>query len=375
MSEGSESVNLNTLRILERTEMESLIPDADISLKALQKRSDIALISDDVSTREELIESFMKYLKLNRKQRRFSDYYSEKIFGCNVTDMFLNLSYRYRLESPIPVNETLFVSEPDLYYNKKAFDSGEVNLCFVIGYSGSGKSVLTKEYEGSNIEKVSLDDLVSPKDHYTLEELKKQGDLLYSFFTRSGAKYYISRDERDLFADHSEVFVKFIRFACKYAAYHKDKKYILEGIWTYLFFDDPSRFSRYAVYMKGTSLIKSKFRRMIRESSNTPLESWYRLVDFGVYAADTTFYDINLDKWRRYYEKKPETVLKEEENYFTLLRAGIMAKINSINECFVHGDEKGIRNIMKNAQASKGMDITEKTIVIEECKRAISDLK
>jgi hypothetical protein len=52
-----------------------------------------------------------------------------------------------------------------------------------------------------------------------------------------------------------------------------------------------------------------------------------------------------------------------------------MAKINSINECFVHGDEKGIRNIMKNAQASKGMDITEKTIVIEECKRAISDLK
>lgn len=99
--------------------MESLIPDADINLKALQKRSDIALISDDVSTREELIEAFMKYLKLNRKQRRFSDYYSEKIFGCNVTDMFLNLSYRYRLESPIPVNETLFVSEPDLYYNKK----------------------------------------------------------------------------------------------------------------------------------------------------------------------------------------------------------------------------------------------------------------
>ena len=169
--------------------------------------------------------------------------------------------------------------------------------------------------------------------------------------------------------------MKFIRYTCKYAHSHTEKKFILEGIWTYLFFDDPSRFSKYAVYMKGTSLIKSKLRRMTREANNTPLESWYRLIDFGVYAADTTLYDINLDKWRRYFEKKPETVIKEEENYFTLLRASIMAQINSINDCFVHGDEKGIKTIMKHAKASKSMDITEKTVVIEECKRAVFDLQ
>ena len=355
--------------------MKSLMPDDKITFEELNKNKDIALISDDVSSREELIESLMKYLKLTRKQRRYSDYYSVKLFGCNVSDMFISLSYRFKFESPIPMNETFFISEPDLYYNKKAFDEGDINLCFVIGYSGSGKSVLTREYEGSNIEKVSLDDLVCVKDHYTMDELKSMSEMLYSFFEGPGAKYYISKKERDLFADRSEVFVEFIKYAKKFSSAHKDRKYILEGIWTYLFFDDPSKFDKYAVYMKGTSLIKSKMRRMKRESANTPTESWDRLIEFGIYAGDTTFKDSNVDKWRRHFEKKKETAIKEEENYFTLLKQNIMAQINSINDCFVHGDKEGIESIMKKASSDCKMDITEKAIVVEECKRALVDLE
>ena len=354
--------------------MKALLTDDNLSLEEIKQHKDIALISDDVSSREELIESLMKYLKLNRKQRRYSDYYSVKLFGCNVCDMFISLSYRFKFEPRIPVNETFFISEPDLYYNKKAFDEGNVNLCFVIGYSGSGKSVLTREYEGSDIEKISLDDLVCAKDHYKMEEIRNMSGMLYSFFAGQGAKYYISREERDLFADRSEVFVEFIRFAKKYASAHKDKKYILEGIWTYLFFDDPSKFDKYAVYMKGTSLIKSKLRRMKRESANTPEESWDRLMDFGIYAGDTTFRDSNVDKWRRHFEKKKETVIREEENYFTLLKQSIMAQINSINDLFVKGDAEGIRSISKKASSDRKMDLTEKAIVIEECKRALADL-
>ena len=355
--------------------MKSLMPDDKITFEELNKNKDIALISDDVSSREELIESLMKYLKLTRKQRRYSDYYSVKLFGCNVSDMFISLSYRFKFESPIPMNETFFISEPDLYYNKKAFDEGDINLCFVIGYSGSGKSVLTREYEGSNIEKVSLDDLVCVKDHYTMDELKSMSEMLYSFFEGPGAKYYISKKERDLFADRSEVFVEFIKYAKKFSSAHKDRKYILEGIWTYLFFDDPSKFDKYAVYMKGTSLIKSKMRRMKRESANTPTESLDRLIEFGIYAGDTTFKDSNVDKWRRHFEKKKETVIKQEENYFTLLKQNIMAQINSINDCFVHGDKDGIESIMKKASSDCKMDLTEKAIVVEECKRALVDLE
>ena len=157
-------------------------------LQEILKRTDVAIISDRVSSREELMESLMRYLKLPRPDRRYSDYYSVKLFGCNVANMFLTMSYRFKFESPIPVNETFLISEPDLYYNKKAFDEGKINLCFVIGYSGSGKSVLTKEYVGEGIEKVSLDDIVCVKDHYTLEELKASGELLYSFFSGEGKK-------------------------------------------------------------------------------------------------------------------------------------------------------------------------------------------
>ena len=240
--------------------MRALLTDDKLSLEELMRHKDIALISDDVSSREELIESLMKYLKLNRKQRRYSDYYSVRLFGCNVCDMFISLSYRFKFEPPVPVNETFFISEPDLYYNKKAFDEGSINLCFVIGYSGSGKSVLTREYEGSGIEKISLDDLVCVKDHYTMEDLNMMSEMLYSFFAGPGAKYYISKKERDLFADRSEVFVEFIKYARKFASSHKETKFILEGIWLYLFFDAPSKMDKYAVSMKGTSLIKSKLR-------------------------------------------------------------------------------------------------------------------
>ena len=354
--------------------MNELIPAEDIKLEDLQKRSDIAIISDEVSSREELIECLMKYMMQSRSNRRFSDYYSVKLFGMSVPDMFFTMSYRFKIEPIFPMNETLLISEPDLYYNKKAFDEGTVNLCFVIGYSGSGKSVLTAEYEGENIEKISIDDIVCVKDHFTLDELKKMSDLMYSFFTGEGSKYYISRDERALFADHSEIFVKFIKYAIEYAKSHHEKKFILEGIWTYLFFDDPSKFDKYAVFMKGTSLIKSKLRRIIRESENTPEESINRLIDFGVYAADTTIRDGNMDKWRRHFEKKRKTIIKQEDNKFTHLRANIMNEINDINDRFVHDDADGINAIMSRTESSRTMNITEKTIVIEECKRALADM-
>ena len=354
--------------------MNTLVPEESLNLEELRKRPDIALISDEASSREEVADAILKYLKLSRRDRRFSDYYSVKLFGSNVADMFVTMLYRFKFESPVPINETLFITEPDLYYNKKAFDEGAINLCFVIGYSGSGKSVLTREYEGSSIEKVSLDDLVCAKDHFTLEELKESGDLLYNFFAGPGAEYYVSLEERDLFSDRSAVFVKFINFAMEYAASHKDKKYILEGIWTYMFFDDPSLFDGYAVFMKGTSLIKSRLRRLVREAGNSPSESWDRLLEFGIYAGDSALRDINVDKWRRHFEKLPGTVFKPEDNRFTLLAESIMDQINSINECFVHGDREGIQLIMDRASSDENMDMSAKVIVTEECKKALTDL-
>ena len=52
-----------------------------------------------------------------------------------------------------------------------------------------------------------------------------------------------------------------------------------------------------------------------------------------------------------------------------------MAQMNRINDCFVHGDADGIRSISRKASSDRKMDLTEKTFIIEECKRALSDME
>ena len=42
---------------------------------------------------------------------------------------------------------------------------------------------------------------------------------------------------------------------------------------------------------------------------------------------------------------------------------------------FVHDDAEGIRDIMDQAESNSELDITEQFIVIEECKRALADMK
>jgi adenylylsulfate kinase-like enzyme len=43
------------------------------------------------------------------------------------------------------LDESLLLNEKDIYYNKDKFDSGEINLCFITGLSGSGKSTMSRE--------------------------------------------------------------------------------------------------------------------------------------------------------------------------------------------------------------------------------------
>ncbi len=342
--------------------------DEEIDLVSLIDNPDIALISDEIETRSELNKAFIKYIKLPGRDKRFSDYYSCVLFGCNVPCMFYSMknSLKDEDQSKVESKDTLFVTEPDLYYNKKAFDNGDINLCFVIGYSGSGKSVLTREYKGDNIERVELDDIVCIKDHLSLEDIRAKSDLMYSFFAGEGAKYYISRQERNDFKERDKVFVDFINFACEYAGDHKDRKFIIEGIWTYLFFGDPGRFDDYAVFIKGTSLIKSKLRRLKRESGEVNEDAVNKLLEFGYYIKDTMVNDKNVDVWRHHFEGDPRTDFVKEDSKLSVIHANIMRRMNMINECFVHRDEEGIRNIMEESDGE--------SIVVEECKRAIADL-
>lgn len=184
---------------------------------------------------------------------------------------------KYYNESVELIEERYLINDKDIYYNKDKFDSGEINLCFITGHSGSGKSTMGRNMQSDNIEHYELDDLQCIKDHFTMQNLKEYGDLIYSYFNGQGKRFYVTyQDLKDNNTPGSEyediLFKDFVHYAMKYAKSHKNKKYVIEGVWLYC--DDengnpwftPEEFKDYAFYIKGTSVIISKHRAALRDA-------------------------------------------------------------------------------------------------------------
>jgi energy-coupling factor transporter ATP-binding protein EcfA2 len=275
-------------------------------------------------------------------------------------------------------NEKYIVSEPDLYYKEDSLNAGDTNICFILGHSGSGKSKMARALEGDEIDHIELDDLLLTKDHFTMDELKDYSDMLYSFFTGEGAKYYIGIEERNSIPKEEyedKVFVDFVRFAMDYAKEHKDRKYIIDGIWLYLYFDDPSVFRDYTVFIKGTSFLKSKIRATKREMKRDKETLQDRKQMFGREARNYLLDEDKIDAYRRFYGDRPETIFREETNEAAKKHEYVMTEINGIDRCFVNGDTDGINEIMKKAEADAGLSKWNKLWIIGECKSALFDLR
>ena len=220
--------------------------------EALQDPS-LVILTDRFATMADLKKAYIKFNVLPKRQKRFSNYYSVRFLDYNVPDMYDILKDELMsdndiLKGRLEPDDAFIISEPDLYYNEDAFNRGDTNLCFVLGHSGSGKSVMSRTLEGDDIDHIELDDLLLPKDHFTKEDLENYSDMFAAFFNGVGAGYYIGIDERksipkDDYEDR--LFVDFVNFAFEYAELHKEKKYILDGIWIYLYFDDPSVFEEW----------------------------------------------------------------------------------------------------------------------------------
>lgn len=172
------------------------------------------------------------------------------------------------------LNESILINEDDIYYNKDKFDSGEINLCFITGLSGSGKSTMGRDMQSYGVEHYDLDDLQCIADHFTLNDLKKYGDLIYSYFTGEGKKFYKTfkelKDEQIPESEYEDkLYPGFVSYAMKYAKAHKDKKFVLEGVWLYnKRWFTPEEFKDYAFYIKGTSMIISNIRAAKRDSKD-----------------------------------------------------------------------------------------------------------
>lgn len=346
--------------------------------QALQDSS-LTIITNDIKTLKDLNKIYIKYKILSKRNKRYSNYYSNKFLGHTVPEMYVLIKnnligeINFFKDKQLP-SEKYAHSEPDLYYNEEKFNTGNTNLCFILGHSGSGKSVMASILEGDTIEHIELDDLLLIKDHFTIDDLKNYSDMLYNFFTSEGAKYYIGAKERENISKEEyedKIFIDFVNFAINYSKKHQEKNYIIEGIWIYLYFDDPSIFSDYAVFIKGTSFLKSKIRVAKREIHRDKKDIQDRKNMFERETRNYLLDENKIDNYRNYFKEKKDTTFRDEANENDI----VIKEINKINDCFVNNDIDSINEIMKKAETNKSLLKWNKLRIINECKSALFDLK
>ena len=351
--------------------------------QALQDTA-LVIITENITTQNELNRVYVKFKALPKIQKRFSNYYSNEFLGHNVPEMYvlvkdkLNTGNDFFEGLQLP-NETFILSEPDLYYKEESFNSGETNICFLLGHSGSGKSRMARTLEGDNIDHIELDDLLLTKDHFTMDELKDYSEMLYSFFAGEGAKYYIGVEERNSLPKEEyedKVFVDFVKFAMDYSRQHREKKFIIDGIWIYLYFDDPSVFKDYAVFIKGTSFLKSKSRAIKREIQRDKETLQDRKQMFGREVRNYLLDEDKINSFRSFFGNSPETIFREEIDEAAKHSEVIITDaLNSIDKYFVNDDADGILAIMKKAEANDELSDWNKLRIINECQEALVELR
>ena len=237
--------------------------------------------------------------------------------------------------------------------------------------------MMARTLEGDDIDHIELDDLLLVKDHFTMDELKDYSDMLYSFFSGEGAKYYIGVEERNSIPKEEyedKVFVDFVQFAMDYSKQHREKKYIIDGIWIYLYFDDPSVFKDYAVFIKGTSFLKSKMRAMKREMQRDKETLQDRKQMFGREARNYLLDEDKINNYRNFFGECEDTIFREETSDAEKKAEMIMNELNGIDECFVNNDADGIKEIMKRAEENTELSDWNRLRIINECMWALSEL-
>ena len=238
------------------------------------------------------------------------------------------------------LSEAMVRNLPDIYYNKDAFDKGEINLCFITGHSGSGKSTMGKSMESNDKSKktdwINMDDCQVVAEKFTMDNLREYSGLIYGFFAGPGKDFYIDNSDEQ-YAElcrrqhigneegtyEKALFTRFVDYAITYANSHKDRRFVLEGIWMFLFIE-PGKLKDYAVYIKGTSALLSKWRANRRDIANDvrsekgAVNKVKRLAKDIVMANRRSSYlsykdfDKKITAWQNYYGSLATKQLNEE---------------------------------------------------------------
>lgn len=152
------------------------------------------------------------------------------------------------------INESVFVSKDDIYWNFDKFKNDKSNILLITGLSGSGKSTLgrqlSKKYNAEYIELDMISDVNKKNKHPLLQEWMDS----------------ISDEELiELKKDpwYGESVPNFINYCIKYAKANKNKKFIIEGTQIYEVYKEQAK--QYPLIIKGTSVVKSFIQKVKRD--------------------------------------------------------------------------------------------------------------
>ena len=233
------------------------------------------------------------------------------------------------LKNKQSITEGKVFDSNSIFYNKTKWDKGTINLCFVTGHSGSGKSTYAHNLEkrDGTVEVYELDDVVCV-DHFSDDNLNEYGDLISSFFKKN-SKYRIPFKVEDYkawetengFSNHidycKKVVSEFIKYSIQFSKTHS-KRYIIEGV-QILSFTEPELYKNYSIYILGTSALKSYIRSGFRDIKSRN-DSLKRLVSsFKEDKKDYKYYEEMLSKFRKYYKPLQEKIDKAEDKAFNEL--------------------------------------------------------
>ena len=271
----------------------------------------------------------MNYVINNINRLGMGRAYGDTSKGVVYFDPDLNLIKKYmnKYVTESNIDESLLWSDDDLVYNIDKFLSGETNIALVIGFSGSGKSTISRLMSiNSNLTVFcSLDTLVGVFNGNI--NINKAPYIIKEYYNQVGFKIIKSINYLDYSTYNYKVptiYFSFMNWIIDFANSHKSNKFVIEGIWPLCFSDSPSRYVDKCVIIKGTSWLKSTYRAANRDQANQ--DSIAGLPKFGNAFSRLLSYitrnhyrfdnkDIMLKKieeWRKYFNAR--LIVSESSN-------------------------------------------------------------
>ena len=130
----------------------------------------------------------------------------------------------------------------------------------------------------------------------------------------------------------------------------------------------------YAVFIKGTSFLKSKIRAMKREMQRDKETLQDRKQMFGREVRNYLLDEDKINSYRSFFSDSPDTIFREETSDAAKKSEIVINELNSIDKCFVYDDADGIIEIMKKAEENTELSNWNKLRIINECKSALDAL-